>query len=537
MLDDDASNGDSGHSGLGRSVLGWTHFNAGAFGQSLQRPGQWVTHAAAWASHLMFCHAGETLKTIEQETRRTSKTTLDTRSLKTTLTELVKRAGADYAEIRLEDSVETALSFMGRNLENVSESHLYGGNARVLVNGCWGFVTFNSLDELEQNVREAVQNARLASRLAHDKSVLAPITPVDDTVQLDLISDPRQVSLENKIALFGAYNERILSHKGVTSSAVRYFDRYTRLYYANSDGTWLDRELMDMGYAASAIATKNGITARGSTSQGGRNNFNLFKGMEKEVEQAAIDAVESLEAPVVKGGSYTVVCDPHLAGVFVHEAFGHLSEGDNIADDPRMQDVLKLGRKFGGDYLNIYDTGLDLGLRGYLKYDDEGVPTQRTNLITNGVLTGRLHSRETAGRMGEKPTGNARALTYRFPPIPRMRNTCIGPGPHGALADLIKDVKEGIYALDSAGGQTNGELFTFTAGKAYMIRDGKIAERVRDVTIGGNVFDTLRNITGVASDFDVRDGAGGCGKGGQMPLPVSHGSPHIKIKDVVIGGK
>jgi TldD protein len=475
--------------------------------------------------------------TIEKETRRTDRAHIETRAIKPALIELVRRSGADYAEIRLEDSRETALSFMGKNLENVSESHLYGGNVRVLVNGCWGFVAFNTLDEVEDRVREAVYNARLASRLTQDRSVLAEIKPVMDLVRLDLICDPREVKVEDKIALFGAYNDRILRRKGVTSSAVRYFDRYTHLYYANSDGTWLDRELMDMGYGASAIATKNGITARGTTSQGGRNNFNIFRDLESEIDQAATDAVESLDAPVIRGGTYTVVCDPHLAGVFVHEAFGHLSEGDNIADDPRMQDVLKLGRKFGESYLNIYDTGLDVGLRGYLKYDDEGVPTQRTDLIKDGVLCGRLHSRETAGRMKEKPTGNARALTYRYPPIPRMRNTCIGNGPHGRFEDLIKDVKEGIYACDSAGGQTNGELFTFTAGKAFMIRDGKLAERVRDVTIGGNVFDTLRNITGVGNDYDVRDGAGGCGKAGQMPLPVSHGSPHIKIKDVVIGGK
>jgi TldD protein len=248
-------------------------------------------------------------------------------------------------------------------------------------------------------------------------------------------------------------------------------------------------------------------------------------------------AVETTDAQVIKGGSYTVVCDPHLAGVFVHEAFGHLSEGDNVADDPKMQDILKLGRKFGETYLNIWDTGLDKGLRGYLQYDDEGVPTEKTVLIKDGVLVGRLHSRETAGRMKEKPTGNARAISYRFPPIPRMRNTCIGNGPHGSFNDLIKDIKLGVYAMDAFGGQTNGELFTFTAGQAFMIRDGKVAERVRDVTLSGNVFDTLRNITGISSDFHVQDGPGGCGKAGQMPLPVSHGSPHIRIKDVVIGGR
>ncbi|MHC4839406.1 MAG: TldD/PmbA family protein [Planctomycetota bacterium] len=456
--------------------------------------------------------------------------------MKDHLLDLAKKADADYCEIRLEDSRQQNLLFQGKILENVQESHLYGGNVRVCVNGCWGFVTFNSYDDLESRVQEAVKNARVAASLSEGKSMLAEADAVQDVVKLDLLNDPRKVTLAEKIDLFGGYNQRILDAEGVTSSSIRYFDKFTHLRYANSEGTWLDREAMDMGMGAAAISTRNGITARGSASAGGRNDYNVFHGLEADIDDAIKNAVESTDASVVKGGNYTVICDPHLAGVFVHEAFGHLSEGDNVAEDPRMQDVLKLGRKFGEDYLNIYDTGLDVGLRGYLPYDDEGVPTRRTDLITNGELTGRLHSRETAGRMGEKPTGNARAITYKFPPIPRMRNTCIANGPHGTFEDMIADVKEGIYALNAYGGQTNGELFTFTAGQAFMIRDGKVAERVRDVTLGGNVFDTLANITGVGSDYHVQDGAGGCGKRGQMPLPVSHGSPHIKIKDVVIGG-
>lgn len=457
--------------------------------------------------------------------------------MKAILSDLVQRAEADYCEIRVEDSRQTSVAFQGKDLDNVQESHMFGGNVRACVNGCWGFVTFNDLETLESRMQEAVRNARAAATASVEKSVLAPVEAVEDVVKLDVKSDPRNVKIEDKIALFGAYNERMLGHDGVTSTNLRYFDKYTHLRFANSEGTWLDRESMDMGMGGSAVARENGITARGTASEGGRSDFESFRGLEKRFDEAARVAVESAKAEVIEGGSYTVICDPHLAGVFVHEAFGHLSEGDNVAEDKRMQEVLKLGRRFGEDFLNIWDTGLDEGLRGYLPYDDEGVPTQKTWLIREGELVGRLHSRETAGRMNEKPTGNARALDYRFPPIPRMRNTCIGNGPHGKFEDLIKDVKLGIYAVDAYGGQTNGELFTFTAGQAFMIRDGKVAERVRDVTLSGNVFDTLRNITGVGNDYHVQDGAGGCGKGGQMPLPVSHGSPHIKIKDVVIGGR
>ena len=102
--------------------------------------------------------------------------------------------------------------------------------------------------------------------------------------------------------------------------------------------------------------------------------------------------------------------------------------------------------------------------------------------------------------------------------------------------DMIKNTKEGLYCISSRGGQTNGELFTFSAADAFMIRDGKIAERVRDVTLTGNVFETLKNIDMIGNDFLVEDGPGGCGKRGQMPLPTSEGSPHIRINNVIVGG-
>jgi TldD protein len=117
-----------------------------------------------------------------------------------------------------------------------------------------------------------------------------------------------------------------------------------------------------------------------------------------------------------------------------------------------------------------------------------------------------------------------------------MRNTCIEPG-DASFDDMIAGTKLGIYAITASGGQTNGEMFTFTAGTAFMIRDGKLAERVRDVTLTGNVFETLKSIDMLGDDLGIHDGPGGCGKAGQFPLPVSDGSPHIRIQNVVIGGE
>jgi TldD protein len=443
----------------------------------------------------------------------------------------------DYLEIRLEETDRTEIRFLGQQLEDLKLGRIGGAAIRALKDGCWAFGSVENLDQLEPTLVDTIAAAKAAA-VRHSRDwKLAKVSPVELEIFPSQIVDPRSISTEEKIRLMSEYNSLALEQPGITSSMTIYHDTASRIRFANSEGTWVDREVVDLACAIRPMATRNGETRMASVSRGSKNNFDICRGIGSEIVTAAAEALAKLDAQVIESGTYTVICDPHLAGVFVHEAFGHLSEGDNLADDKQMQEVLQLGRTFGGEFLNIFDSGLEEGMRGYLPVDDEGVPGRKTDLIRDGKLVGRLHSRETAGKLGEEPTGNCRAISYRFPPIPRMRNTCIAPGPHGKLEDMIKDVPNGLYAVDAFGGQTNGELFTFTAGDAFMIRNGEVAERVKDVTISGNLFDTLRNIDRVGSEFGNHDSAGGCGKAGQMPLPVSHGSPHIRIQECVIGGR
>ena len=148
---------------------------------------------------------------------------------------------------------------------------------------------------------------------------------------------------------------------------------------------------------------------------------------------------------------------------------------------------------------------------------------------------GRLHSRETAAKMGESPTGNARAINYRLPPIVRMSNTFIEPK-GVSFEEMVGDIKEGVYVKNWYGGMTSMEMFTFSAGEAFMIRNGRIAEPLRPVVLTGNVFATLENIDAIGNDLRMNEG-GGCGKGAQSPLPVSNGSPHIRIRHCLVGGR
>ncbi|HCW51641.1 MAG TPA: TldD/PmbA family protein [Clostridiales bacterium] len=457
--------------------------------------------------------------------------------LESYLKHLVSNQPADYVEIRVEESRRTRIEFRGPTLDSLGESVDCGGCVRALVDGGWGFVSFNRLEGLEEHVALAVRQARLAGERVSGRSRLADAPVIQDKVTAELEEDPRQVPLAVKKDILESYNRQVLDFgPPIVSSRVVYFDKFTRLHFANSAGTYIEQEKLDLGGAVVAIAHRDGDTQMFSRGFGSSNTFGVVRGFEEAVEDACRRAAALIEAPVVEAGEYTVIVDPILAGVFVHEAFGHLSEADNVYENPNLQKVMTLGREFGGPHLNIYDTGLRPGVRGYLKYDDEGVPTQRTYLIKEGKLVGRLHSRETAGKMGEKVTGNARALDYRFPPICRMRTTGIEPG-EATFEDMLKGIKLGVYVRSAYGGETAGEMFTFTAGDARMIRDGKLAEVVKNVTLTGNVFQTLKNIDMIGNDERIRDGAGGCGKGRQGPLATSMGSPHIRIRNVVIGGK
>lgn len=392
------------------------------------------------------------------------------------------------------------------------------------------------MSDLQRKVEEACAQARLLGDRVKKDITLYPVDPIEDEVPGMFARPAYEVPLEDKVRILGNYNEIVLSQPEVASSAVRYFDQHTHLYFGNTEGSYIYQEKTDLGGAIVAVATKGPITTQDMHLFGSNHDFGVVFGLEDKARAAAATAREMLHAPVVEAGQYTVVLSPDMAGLFVHEAFGHLSEADSLDEDEPMKELLKIGTRYGSDDLNIYDSGILGGNRGEAKYDDEGVPMQTTYLIKNGVVSGHLHSRESAWKMGEKPTGNARAVNYRFPPIVRMRTTCIGQG-KDSLDDMIKGTKLGVYVGGGYGGQTNGEMFTFAATSCRMIRDGALAEAVRDVNLTGNVFTTLRNIDAIGNDFVVKNSPGGCGKAAQSPLPVAMASPHIRIRDVVVGGE
>lgn len=461
--------------------------------------------------------------------------------------DLINRHGhrVDYLAIRLETAQTCQIKLLGDQPEALSEGVSIGGHVRVCHKGGWGFASFNRLEELAQRLEDAIAAARLVGT---ETTHLAPIEIIQATCQLPLTgTHPQNISLADKKALCHHYTDVLRSaetsakHRDlnnqskIASTSVRYLDSHQHILLATSEGTFIEQSWMDMEMRFSATARRNGTVQTGRETVGSRRAYEDVLGLEEKVKAAGERALRALTLPPAKGGTYPVVIDPILSGLFVHEAFGHLSEADMIHENPDLLETMTLGRRFGPKTLQIFDGAAPEGHRGSYFYDDEGTPATTTQLIKDGVLTGRLHSRETAGSLDEAPTGNARCLNYHYSPLVRMTNTWIKRGETPA-EDLIAGIDEGIYAQNWLGGQTNGELFTFTAGEAWMIRNGQLAEPIRDVTLSGNVFNTLANIEAIGNDF-YWDESGGCGKGGQSGLAVGCGGPSLRIKDVVIGGE
>jgi TldD protein len=443
------------------------------------------------------------------------------------------RGQVDFLAIRLEQSESATILLRGTKVETLSEEFALGGQVRACHRGGWGFTSFNGIGLLPERIEEAIAAAKW---IGTSTTMLVEVAPVQAAIALQLVgTNPRNILLSRKKELCAHYATVLReTSSDIVTVSVRYLDSLQNVLYVTSENTAIEQTWVDMEMRFAATARQAQCVQTGRETTGSRRGFEDLEGLEPQVQQAATRAVNALDLPTVKGGTYPVVIDPVLTGLFVHEAFGHLSEADMTYENPELMEIMTLGKPFGSPWLNIYDGAALSGHRGSYDYDDEGVPASITPLIQSGILVGRLHSRETAGRLGEQPTGNARCLNYHYPPIVRMTNTWIERG-NTPVQDLFSGIKEGIYARNWLSGMTNGEMFTFSAGEAWMIRNGRLAEPVRDVTLSGNAFKTLSQIDAIGDDFGW-DESGGCGKAEQVGLSVGCGGPSLRIQNVVVSG-
>ncbi|WP_394203778.1 metalloprotease TldD [Shewanella waksmanii] len=310
-----------------------------------------------------------------------------------------------------------------------------------------------------------------------------------------------------------------------------------------SDGTLAADVRPLVRFNCSVVLEQDGKRERGAAGGGGRHGYEVFFeddehnlpscfGFAREAVRQASVNLTAIDAPA---GEMPVVLGAGWPGVLLHEAVGHGLEGDfNRKGSSAFSG--KVGQQVASSLVTVVDDGTMANRRGSLSIDDEGMQTQKTVLIEEGILKGYMQDKLNARLMGEQSTGNGRRESYAHLPMPRMTNTYMEAG-NTNPEDMIKSVDKGIYAPNFGGGQvdiTSGK-FVFSASEAYLIEKGEITQAIKGATLIGNGPEAMGRISMVGNDLALDKGVGVCGKDGQS-VPVGVGQPSLKLDSLTVGG-
>ncbi len=449
---------------------------------------------------------------------------------------LLEVEGLNYGDVRYEKNDFVTISYENQELKKLSSNQREGGHVRIYQQGCKGVSSFTDFNEAKKDIIELSSANQKASKFKEHKIKLKDTEVYKDKVLVEPDHDPRKVSLREKKELLESYNNLALKQDKVIKTEFSYQEIYSRKKFVNLAGTELEYDLLGCYIGGRVYAKKDDVIQSKRIAFGAYPEFSNLLDREEDLLKEIEILQQLVEARPISAGSYPVILNPDLSSVFIHEAFGHLSEADGIENNPEFREKLELGSKIGPDILTVIDDPGLKGKPGYYQYDDEGQRARKTELIKDGYLNGRLHSRETAAKFGEELSGNMKAVDCHFTPIIRMSNIFIAPG-EAKPEKLFATVDDGYYLVNSRGGQTTGDQFTFGAEYGYKIEKGEKKEMVRDINISGELFATLKRIDLIADDLEFSE-IGGCGKGSPMQLNrfSGKGAPHVKISQVNIGG-
>ena len=285
----------------------------------------------------------------------------------------------------------------------------------------------------------------------------------------------------------------------------------------------------------SAIASDGGEQVTGGWNDGGLTGWELRDDLdpEKTGREAARQALINLSAKPCPSGRMPVVIGPGFGGVIFHEACGHLLETTSVAKKASVFHD-QMGEMIANPKVSAVDDGTMTKEWGSINIDDEGMETQRTQLIKDGVLTSFLVDRLGAQQTGFERTGSGRRQNYTFAPASRMRNTFIEPG-DGKIDDMIGSIEKGLFASHMGGGSVKpgtGE-FNFAVREGYYIEDGKVQYPVKAATLISTGPAVLKEISMVGSDFSLSCGMCGSVSGA---IPTTVGQPTLKVDDILVGG-
>lgn len=472
--------------------------------------------------------------------------TLSTYDFMTYALKIGEQFNVDLIEVRGEDIEHTTIFSEKMNLKDTKVFRRVGIGIRAYKNGATGysFTTWLSKKSIKVMIQNAVKAAKVASSFAKVKLKPAKYDPIQCKHSLNVKKHPINVDFEEKKEMLHR-GEQSAMGKGlnVMTTQARYGEAHGHKYFLNSESADISREVLLVSMGVTVVLKKRDLLTNARDWHGGSLGLEAFRNEyapERLGQNAAKWAAEKLSGKKPPTGKFRTLIDNKLGGVMAHESFGHLSEYDFIITGGSPLSG-KLNQKLGSEYATIIDEGVinnSLYPGFTLPFDDEGVKTRRVTLLNQGVLENYLHMRGTAGAVNVEPTGNGRAIDFRFEPICRMRNTYFTPGDL-TVEEGLELLKDGVYVCNTSGGQVALDgTFLFKAMCGYWVEGGEVKYTFRDVAIRGHIFDFLKNVIGRCKDLKLYSSYfGGCGKGGQSPLPVGIGGPHLLLKEATFGGE
>ncbi len=456
--------------------------------------------------------------------------------------EEARRLGVDYADARIQVYRYRLVVVENGVVKESSYTVSTGLGVRVVEGGYQGYASTTRLER--SGVREALEEARRAARAvasAGGRRVELAGKPARGREASPYKVDPLSVDVSEAVEVALNTNKAAAEVEGAVNVVTRLGIQYDRRVVATTDGGLVDVEVRLVGLSHATTAK-----ADGGQPEMVYDSKSMVAGWEfirdGDWEAMAVEvsklAAEASKAPVPKAGRYTVILEPEVVGLLLHEAFGHASEGDIVASGASVLRG-RLGERVAPEYITIVDDGRHP--QGYyVPFDDEASPKGETVVVDRGILKSHLTGRAEAAELGLPVTGNARVQSFRHPHLVRQTNFYLKPG-DWRVEEMLEDTREGLLVTvkGARGGQTDpGQgTFTFNMGVSYIIERGEPRSPARGVSITGRILEVLNNIDAVGRDLRVSTSVfGGCGKGGQL-VRVGDGGPHVRVRNLLVGGR
>lgn len=444
--------------------------------------------------------------------------------------------GGEFSEVYLQHRISHWVGLEDGKVNRAYTTVDLGAGIRVLKGDATGYA-------FSEDLSEAALLATAATAAA-----VADGTPAAEVRPLAAVAVPNRypvavpwsdVGMEAKLPILERADKKARGADPHISQVVVYLsDETTRILVANSEGRLVQDDQPMALLSVNCVAEKKGQRESSWQSGSARDGLAFF-GPEKVDEvagEAAAFTMLLFDAAQPPAGEYPVVLAPGLSGILLHEAIGHGMEADFNRKGISVY-AGRIGQRIAPAAVSIIDDGTNERLRGSVNIDDEGTEAQRTVLVENGILRSYLHDRISAAHYKVPSTGSGRRESFRFPPVPRMRNTYMLGG-SVKPEEVIASVKRGLYAEMFANGQVmiGAGDFTFYLKHGRMIEDGKLTHVVKDANLIGNGPQVLEHVDLVADDPKLYSGGGYCGKDGQR-IPVGFGLPTVRAGAISIGGR